>query len=207
MSDEALPAGDYFLEIEAHFAQRRGTPFILSAKDWALMKEWSESGVPLPVVIEAIDQVFENNEASGRRKTISSLTYCKHAIREIWNERKQMHVGSGQSLPEEDPAPILEQLAASVEAVSQPVADSIRQLEKERSVPVIENKLIELEQQLMAECLSSMDPFALQSLREEVVRSLGDTSRLDEATRLRTEEANLRRLVRERFGLPRLSLF
>jgi len=43
--------------------------------------------------------------------------------------------------------------------------------------------------------------------RADIASALGDTSRLDEKTRARTEEANLRRLVREKFGLPRLTLF
>jgi hypothetical protein len=60
------PPETYFQEIEAHFALRRGTPFILNAKDWALMKKWYEDGVPLPIVIEAIDTGCERNEASGR---------------------------------------------------------------------------------------------------------------------------------------------
>ena len=70
-------AGDYFLEIESHFAAKRATPFILNAKDWALMKKWFDDGIPLTVVIEAIDSVFEKNETSGQRKMISSLSYCR----------------------------------------------------------------------------------------------------------------------------------
>ena len=83
-----MPDDDYFLEIEAHFAQRRGTPFILSAKDWALMRKWADESIPLPVVIEAIDGVFEKNETSGRRKIISSLSYCRHAVKEWRWERR-----------------------------------------------------------------------------------------------------------------------
>jgi len=45
------------------------------------------------------------------------------------------------------------------------------------------------------------------ALRADVARAVGNTSRLDAATRARTEDANLRRIVRERFGVPRLSLF
>src|SRR4029077_4734286 len=79
-----MSADPYYLEIEGHFAARRGTPFILSSKDWTLMKKWHDDGGPLPVVIEAIDSVFEKNETSGRRKVISSLTYCRHAVKELW---------------------------------------------------------------------------------------------------------------------------
>ena len=39
-----------------------------------------------------------------------------------------------------------------------------------------------------------------------ITRALGD-AKLDAKTRARTEAANLRRLVRDRFGLPRLTLF
>src|SRR5439155_1109448 len=100
-----MTAQPYFEEIEAHFAARRGTPFILSAKDWALMKSWHDEGVPLPVLLDAV-------------------------------------------IAAEDVATIRAEIAASLAG-----------------------------------------------------------AKLDEKTRARTEEANLRRLVRERFGLPRLTLF
>src|ERR1041385_6014201 len=96
-------ADDYFLEIESRFAERRGTPFILSAKDWALMRKWAEDGIPLPVVIEAIDGVFEKNETSGRRKIISSLSYSRHAVKELGDERRDLYVGGSDVPPEVSP--------------------------------------------------------------------------------------------------------
>ncbi|HUP45035.1 MAG TPA: hypothetical protein VM779_05940, partial [Thermoanaerobaculia bacterium] len=116
------PADDYFLEIEGHFAMRRNTPFILSAKDWALMKKWREEEIPLPVVLEAIDQVFEKNETSGRRKVISSLSYCRHAVKELWSERRELYAGGADAGPEENPAPMLEALAAHIERGEAPPA-------------------------------------------------------------------------------------
>src|SRR5207244_3500411 len=111
-----MSADQYYREIESHFAMRRGTPFILSAKDWALMKKWHGEGVPLPVVIEAIDTVFEKNETSGRRKVISSLSYCKHAVKEIWEDRKNLYVGAGETTPERAVAETLDALAAQLES-------------------------------------------------------------------------------------------
>ena len=195
---------DYFLEIEAHFARRRNTPFILSAKDWALMKKWKEDGVPLPVVIEAIDSVFEKNEASGRRKVINSLSYCRHAIKELWNERKELQVGSEGATPEIAPEEILNRLADAL-ASWPSAADAVRALARERSVPKIEERLIEIEHDLIDSILQSSSD--ADSIRREVLSSLGDTSKLDEKTRRRTEEANLRRVVRAKFGVPRLTLF
>jgi hypothetical protein len=194
----------YFLEIEAHFAMRRNTPFILSAKDWVLMKKWRDDGVPLPVVIEAIDSVFEKNEASGRRKIINSLSYCRHAVKELWQDRKELQVGEGEVTPEEAPAAVLERLIADVAASGAPadtiasVVDELRAIGAERSVPKIEERLIEIERQMVERIVAAGSDF-----RSE----LGDLSALDEKTRKRTEEANLRRIVREKFGLPRLTLF
>jgi hypothetical protein len=200
----------YFLEIEAHFAARRNTPFILSAKDWALMKKWREEAIPLPVVIEAIDSVFEKNESSGRKKVISSLSYCRHAVKELWEDRKQLQVGEGEVTPEEAPSAVLQKLAADVAgseapaAIREGVVSDLQSLAGERSVPKIEERLIDIEREMIERVLASGPA---DDIRAEVARALGDTSSLDEKTRARTEEANLRRVVREKYRLPRLTLF
>jgi hypothetical protein len=202
------PSETYFQEIEAHFALRRGTPFILNAKDWALMKKWYGDGVPLPVVIEAIDAVFERNETSGRKKVISSLSYCRHSIKELWNDRQNLYVGAGEVTPEAGPEALLEALAAQLESseVAAPFAARVRALASEKSVPKIEERLIDLERELV-DAFIAADPASIDAIRADIAVALGDTSKLDAKTRARTEEANLRRLIREKFGLPRLTLF
>src|SRR4029077_7979962 len=142
----AMPADEYFLEIEAHFAHRRGTPFILSAKDWALMRTWAEESIPLPVVIEAIDSVFEKNETSGRRKIISSLSYCRHAVKELWDARRDLYVGGSDVTPEVSPEARLESLA---ERLREPFASRVRDLARERSVPRIEQSLMDIEREMI----------------------------------------------------------
>jgi hypothetical protein len=198
----------YFQEIEAHFALRRGTPFILNAKDWALMKKWYDDGVPLPIVIEAIDTVFERNEASGRKKVISSLSYCRHSIKELWQDRQNLYVGGGDVSPEAGPEALLDALASQLATsdVAAPFAPRVRALASEKSVPKIEERLIDLERELV-DAFIAADPSAIEAIRADIAVALGDTSKLDAKTRTRTEEANLRRLVREKFGLPRLTLF
>ena len=51
-----------------------------------------------------------------------------------------------------------------------------------------------------------IESLVTDDIRNELAATL-DTTKLDAKIRARTEEANLRRLVRERFGLPRLTLF
>lgn len=185
-------ADNYFTEIEAHFAQRRGTPFIVNAKDWALMKKWHEEGVPLAVVIEALDSVFDKQDAKGRK--VNGLSYCKHAVKELWDERRELAVGAGSDVPEEDPASRLEELAA---ALPPAYADRVRALRG--SVPQIEEQLMALEATLLDELLAQAPELRGQA---EALVAGGD-----EKTRARSLEAHLRRLARERFGVPRLSLF
>jgi hypothetical protein len=203
-----VSSDDYFLEIEAHFAMRRGTPFILSAKDWTLMQRWRAESIPLPVVIEAIDSVFEKNETSGRRKVISSLSYCKHAVKEMWDARRDLYAGGSEVAPEVDPQARLESLAQRIELsrAGGGLASRVRALASERSVPRIEQRLMEIEREWINSMIASA-PREIERMRTEITASLGDTSKLDAKTRARTEEANLRRLIRERFDLPRLTLF
>ena len=183
---------EYFQEIEAHFARRRGTPFVVNAKDWALMKKWHEDGVPLPVVIEALDSVFDKQEAKGRK--VNSLSYCKHAVKELWDERRELAIGAEGSVPEEDPSSRLDELAAAL-----PVAWGERVRALRGSVPQIEEQLMVLESQLIEELLPAAPE--LRGQAEALVAGA------DEKTRARSLEAHLRRLARERFGIPRLSLF
>ncbi len=189
---------DYFQEIESHFAARRGRPHVFNAKDWVLLKSWRDDGIPLPVVIEALDSVFD--KAAERGKNVSSLSYCKHAIKELWNERKELAIGSGAT-PEESPAALLDALAASFDmsehAVVREFASRVRELASEKSVPRIEERLIELEEMLVAALVTP-------ALRAEAAALAAG---VDEKSRARTEEAHLRRLVREAYAIPRLTLF
>ena len=65
---------------------------------------------------------------------------------------------------------------------------------------------MEIERELI-DALIAASPQEVDSIRREIAVSLGDASKLDPKIRARTEEANLRRRIRERFNLPRLTLF
>ena len=185
-------SADYFTEIEAHFARRRGTTFIVNPKDWALMKKWQEDGIPLPVVIEALDSVFDKQEAKGKK--VNSLSYCRHAVKELWDERRELQIGAEGAVPEEDPKARLEELAAVLPAR---YAERVRGLKG--SVPHIEEQLMVIEAELLDELLPQAP-----ELRAEAEALVAGA---DEKTRARSLEAHVRRLARERFGVPRLSLF
>ena len=209
---------DYFLEIESHFAARRGTPFLFSSKDWALLKSWSEEGIPLAVVLEAIDHCFDKRAESGRKGTISSLRYCRHAVKQTWEERKDLAVGSGGDLPELDPRGKLEALAAQLENAAELAGpDTAASLLRDaagqvratagRTVPQIEEGLMAIEQALFDQLSTALGAGEWAALEREVDQLLAVYTSLQPETREKTRQANLRRLLRRRVGLPRLSLF
>jgi hypothetical protein len=214
-ADLPPPPDEYFLEIEAHFAARRGTPFLFSAKDWALIGAWKEEGIPLAIVLEAIDDCFEKREKSGRKRTVSSLSYCRHAVREIWDDRRDLHVGSEQPIPELSPLKRLAELALEVDAVVDAdegvtkrvrrAATEIRKLDG-KTVPEIEESLIAIEEELL-EDLHQILPGARRDVVERrLEESIEGVRFRDEETAERTRRANLRRILRTELGLPRLTL-
>lgn len=213
------PDDEYFLEIESHFAARRGTPFLFSAKDWALMKGWRDDSIPIAVVIEAIDQCFDKQQKAGRKRTISSLSYCRHAVREIWEERKALQVGAEGSVPEVDPLEQVDRLAETLRAVAGEIeteeiattlracADTLRERVKGQSVPQIEEALSGIEHELLERLARALPADQSGQIDDEIASMLEAFPIEDDAMRAKTREANFRRLLRRRLGLPRLSLF
>lgn len=211
-------AADYFLEIESHFALLRQTPFIFSAKDWALMKSWHDSGIPLAVVIEAMDSCFQKREETRRRRVISSLSYCRHAVEEIWRDRKELYVGRNEGVPEVHASSLLDELAAALRQAAgegdgegspamTAAAEAIDALSRSRSVPQLEEDLMALEESLFATLAAALSAEARAELDAKLDRQLKSAGKIDEKTQARTRRANERRLLRERFQIPRLSLF
>jgi len=209
----------YFTEIEAHFAFRRGTPFVLSSKDWALMKSWHDGGVPLAIVLEAIDTAFDARERSGRKSPISSLSYCRHSVTDLWEERKQQLVGSQGSVPELDPPGAVRELAKTISAIAAESDPHVRRVlddvsirlttlaEKSRSAPALEQQLIEVENAMIEELLESIAEDTKRAMLEAIDAELARYRIDNEETKAKTREDNLRRLLRRELRIPRLSLF
>ena len=72
---------NYFTEIEDAFIRRRGKNLLLSPLDWALIEGWQERGVPLHVVLRAIETVFDGYDRQpNQNRTIKSLFYCREEV-------------------------------------------------------------------------------------------------------------------------------
>ena len=219
MSDENSSPDDYFAEIESHFAYRRGTPFLFSGKDWALLKSWHQENIPLAVVLEAIDGCFDSREKSERKGVVSSLSYCRHAVIELWTERKQQLVGKSLTVPEVDPRGAVGRLSETLRSllpaatiqVASAIETSANKLDllarKGKTAPAIEEALIQIETDLMANLLEAISEDERDSMIRQIDEQLARFEIVDEETRRTTRDANLRRVLRQRLMIPRLSLF
>lgn len=206
---------DYFLEIEAAFAQLRGTPFVFSSKDWALMKSWHDEGIPLAIVLEAMDSCFRKSGEGKRKRMVSSLTYCRHAVVELWSERKDLQIGAQGTVPEADPGAGVERLAADLRQVAaapdldeptratiETAAQEVSECARGASVPVIEERLVEIEERLYASLWSTMSADARADVETQIASILSSG---EEGERVR--RAHRRRILRGRYRIPTLSLF
>ena len=92
---ETGPDREYYAAVEAAFIRRRGTPFLLSPKDFGLMKEWRALGIPPEVVLRGIDEAFSNREERQAAGRVNALSYCRDAVLVAWERSVEAAVGKG----------------------------------------------------------------------------------------------------------------
>src|SRR5512143_1107865 len=86
---------EYYAAAEAAFIRRRGTPFLLSPKDFGLLREWRSLGVPLQAIEQGIDEAFTRREERGATGRVNSLSYCRDAVLSAWERRAEAAAGRG----------------------------------------------------------------------------------------------------------------
>jgi len=211
---------DYYAAAEAAFIRRRGTPFLLSPRDFALLKEWHALGVPLEAVESGIDDAFTRREERGVVGRVNSLRYCRDAVLEAWERLADTARGRGRADAGEklDAAASLARLAERLDAalarrpdLTPTFSSARRALERLRSssksAEQIEASLARLDRRLAKEVLETLPDAERAELEREVAHRLGSASdRMDSETLEKTTRALRRRFLRERLDLPRLSL-
>ena len=210
----------WYEAVEAAFIRRRGTPFLLSPSDFALLKQWRVLGVPLEAVEIGIDEAFGRREERKALGRVNSLSYCRDAVLEAWERRAETARGKGSTSggPEPDAKAALANLAERLDAartrrpdLSAPLESALRSLSRleasGKSSEDIEASLARLDRRLARELAEALPEGERSDLDAEVARLLaGAGARMDPPTLEKTTRALTRRAVRERLELPRLSL-
>lgn len=211
----------YYAAGEAAFVARRGTPFLLSPRDFALLKEWRAIGVPLEAVEAGIDEAFGRREERGAAGRVNSLAYCRDAVLSAWERRAETSVGRGAGRAEESPAevaPLLDRLAGRLAAVARSHPEltdrvdsarrSLARLAKSPRTPAeVEASLARLDRRLCNELFESIDAEERARIGTRVEEVLGRARvKMDRETEEKTRRALTRRLLREELALPRLTI-
>jgi hypothetical protein len=227
---------EYFRMIEQHFTQKRGNPMLLSPKEWALIREWHESGIPEEVVIRAIDRGFEKKNSDEEKNPVS-LSYFKRIVKSEYKRFLKAQEGL-QTAPSRADNP---QSAATITEYLQRLQTDLAESEKQASEkgnsalatllqrcretlstqilqPLLQNPTPELqrvEQQLTAlekeieqGLLQTISTTRLDQFREDAMREL--KSFQDKIELPVYQEMITRALiksVRKLYNIPRLSLF
>ena len=71
-----LSAATYARRIERRWCELLEQPVVLSPRDWSILNEWHERGIPLQIVVEAMQTTIERSRSRGRapRTSLSSLS-------------------------------------------------------------------------------------------------------------------------------------
>ena len=207
----------YYRAVEDHFAALRGTPFLFSPKDFALLRTWHDQGIPLAAVLAGIGEAWERRRERNA-DPISSLSYCRHAVTRHAKRLVAARVGAAGGGEAIDVAALLHSLAAAV-------AEAARRW---RHVPAVAAVLGDLERAVMSlpaggeaaaldETLADLEFATLDALdrslpveRREAMAAEVDAElaglNLALDVRERTRRALVAKAVRRAVGLPRLEM-
>ncbi|HVN75100.1 MAG TPA: hypothetical protein VMT19_02200 [Thermoanaerobaculaceae bacterium] len=207
----------YYRAVEDHFAALRGTPFLFTPKDFSLLRTWWTEGVPLAAVLAGIGEAWERRRERSD-DPISSLSYCRHAVRRHARRLVRAHAGAPAQAPTVDARRALGEMAAQVaEAADRwkavpAVAAVLRDLERAvASLPpdgepgALDETLADLEFGTLAALRCALPPGLRSELESEIDRDLVGLAAEGDVLE-RTRRALAIKAARRLVGLPRLEL-
>jgi hypothetical protein len=216
----------YGTRVEEAFIAERGTPFLLSPKDWQLICGWRGAGIPADTVIRAVRSTFEKKRTRGDLSRVSSLSYCANAVDVLWEMERRGLVGShatkgeagGETL---DASGRLAALHAALEAAGPPpegadpaavaaalsaTREAVLALDPAAGLEALEQALGKAEKALAKRLEKALAPLSREALSRAVGEEAGDVSTLPKETQRRILSAVRGRALRHLFGLPPLTL-
>lgn len=91
---ERLNYFNYFTEVEDEFVRRRGKQLLISPMDWALVESWKSAGIPLHIVLRAINEAFDAYDKRGQKfQKVNSIFYCQQQVESAFADYRLAQVG------------------------------------------------------------------------------------------------------------------
>ena len=217
---------NYFTEIEDTFVRRRGKHLLLSPIDWAMIEGWRDRGIPLHIVIRAIENVFDGFDKNPGPRSIKGLLYCKEEVEAQFLEWSAMQAGkvkdgSTDGSPEFSAERIvehIEKVIAELQESKNPdlredierAIERLRQLAVEHSndLETADRSLSDIENLLEHSLLTKLDPVRLAEVEKDIASQLRPfKSQMEPDAYKQTSRVMILKRLRDEEGIPRLSLF
>lgn len=218
---------NYYTEIEETFVRRRGKSLFLSPIDWAMIEGWQERGIPLHIVLRAIESVFDVFDKNPGKRAIKGLFYCREEVEAQYAEWSAMQAGKsdGGAEPASDHGFTLEAVSDHILAAISIMKDlkdpnlhedierACSRLEElnnnlSENFEIVDRSLSDIENFLDQALLTKSDPVHLSKQEREISAQLkGYKSAMDKDVYKNTFDLMLLKRLREDAGIPRLSLF
>jgi len=218
---------NYFTEIEDAFIRRRGKHLLLSPLDWALMEGWQDRGIPLHIVLRAIESVFDGHDKQpNQNRSIKSLFYCREEVEAQFAEWTAAQIGSHDNGKQElegqfSRESVIEHIENAIAALRSIDEPSLRE-DLDRAITrleellanlgddfeYIDRTLYDIESFLDRAMLSNTEREHLKKLKKDVTTQLKlYKSAMDAEAYKNTFDLMLLKCLREDMGVPRLGLF
>jgi hypothetical protein len=200
----------YFRALEDLFLRLRGSATLLAAADWHVAREWRHAGIPIELIAEVMQRLFDRQRERAPKRGISSLRYFRAAVASAWDEALALRAGGFRDAAAERPVPErLEALAAALPEDLPGRAELAEEILALRgSVSTVEPKLAKIDTALIARLEAGLAPEARAALALETERALAPLRRRLSESAARAGEERLRiQALRRRYRLPLLSLF
>ena len=225
---------EYCREIETYLCRKNEGHLIrVVGPSFEIVSRWSEQGVPLKIAYAGIDRYFERYYRKGPRRRPVKIDFCEADVLDVFDEwRRAVGVTSAQP-PAASPQPTRSSLPAHLERVvlrlssarasgalgdafdgvidrvsseldaARGKAGGLRGAARQAVIDRLAAVDAELLQMARAS-LAAADVAALSREADEELASYRSTMRDDTYARVR--EAAIDRLVRDRLGLPTVSV-
>ena len=90
---ELARAKRYYTRIENTIVALRGGGFILSPRDFQILEDWYERGVPAELVIATLEEVFAKKADRPESRRPWTIAYCRRPVERAWEERRAALLG------------------------------------------------------------------------------------------------------------------
>jgi hypothetical protein len=234
IADRRSQVADFCREIETYLCRKNDGHLIrVTGPSFDLVAGWAAQGVPLKVAFKGIDRYFERYYAKGPRRRPVRIDFCDADVLDVFDEWRRATgvlkstVDSAQSTATKPSLRaylerVLTRLtAARASNVLGPAFDALidrvaQELDSARAEArglrgearrALLDRLAAIDAELLQHARDLLDQSARESLAREAEAELAPfRSGMTADAFARARQAAIDRLVRERFGLPTISL-